>query len=198
MLLKSEILKRIKTGEVTLAFRRWVRPTVKAGGQLRTAIGVLHIEDICEVSLSDLTEDDALQAGHSSLQSLRRELGLRPDGAIYRISLRLAGPDGRRTLAQDGNLSVHECDAIQLQLRKFDRRIGRDGWSSTVLRLIADYPGVPAQDLAGRMDEEKPVFKRRVRRLKDLGLTESLTTGYRLSPRGRQALKPPGTDDPAQ
>jgi hypothetical protein len=31
-------------------------------------------------------------------------------------------------------------------------------------------------------------FKRRVRQLKELGLTESLEVGYRLSPRGRTVL----------
>jgi ribosomal protein S19E (S16A) len=31
-------------------------------------------------------------------------------------------------------------------------------------------------------------FKRRVRQLKELGLTESLEVGYRLSPRGRAVL----------
>ena len=35
---------------------------------------------------------------------------------------------------------------------------------------------------------EKDVFKPRVRRLKELGLTESLEVGYRLSPRGEDAL----------
>ena len=38
-------------------------------------------------------------------------------------------------------------------------------------------------------------FKRDVRRLKELGLTESLPVGYRLSPRGEAAwarLNPPG------
>jgi hypothetical protein len=33
-----------------------------------------------------------------------------------------------------------------------------------------------------------PLFKRRVRQLKELGLTESLDVGYRLSPRGRSVL----------
>jgi len=33
---------------------------------------------------------------------------------------------------------------------------------------------------------DKPSFKRRVRSLKELGLTESLEIGYRLSPRGRR------------
>jgi hypothetical protein len=35
---------------------------------------------------------------------------------------------------------------------------------------------------------EKLPFKRDVRKLKELGLTESLLVGYRLSPRGRALL----------
>ena len=41
MLLKRETLEGIASGEITLAFRRWKRPTVKAGGRLRTRIGEL-------------------------------------------------------------------------------------------------------------------------------------------------------------
>ena len=35
---------------------------------------------------------------------------------------------------------------------------------------------------------EPLLFKRRVRQLKELGLTESLEVGYRLSPRGADVL----------
>jgi hypothetical protein len=35
---------------------------------------------------------------------------------------------------------------------------------------------------------DRPEFKQRVRRLKALGLTESLQVGYRLSPRGMAFL----------
>jgi hypothetical protein len=44
---------------------------------------------------------------------------------------------------------------------------------------------VRAPDLAARMGRETLPFKRDVRKLKELGLTESLEVGYRLSPRGR-------------
>lgn len=46
MLLKNSILKRIKAGEITLAFRKWKRPTVKTGGTLRTSVGVLAIDRV--------------------------------------------------------------------------------------------------------------------------------------------------------
>ena len=41
---------------------------------------------------------------------------------------------------------------------------------------------------APQVETELPTFKRRVRQLKELGLTESLEVGYRLSPRGRAVL----------
>jgi hypothetical protein len=39
------------------------------------------------------------------------------------------------------------------------------------------------------LDQEKDVFKLNVRKLKRLGLTESLEVGYRLSPRGIAFLR---------
>ena len=48
---------------------------------------------------------------------------------------------------------------------------------------LKDWP-----ELAAGFGMETRQFKLRVRRLKELGLTESLTTGYRISPRGRAFL----------
>lgn len=45
------------------------------------------------------------------------------------------------------------------------------------------------------LGQERTPFKRRVRRLKELGLTESLRVGYRLSPRALAYLGD-GTDAP--
>ena len=44
--------------------------------------------------------------------------------------------------------------------------------------------------LADEAGQERLSFKTRVRRLKALGLTESLEVGYRLSPRGAAFLAP--------
>lgn len=57
-----------------------------------------------------------------------------------------------------------------------------------ILELIAARPGTPARCLAAAFGSDTPAFKRRVRALKELGLTESLAVGYALSPRGRSAL----------
>ena len=54
--------------------------------------------------------------------------------------------------------------------------------------MIAARPGVRAATLAQRLGRDVPPFKRDVRKLKELGLTESLEIGYRLSPRGVAVL----------
>jgi hypothetical protein len=57
-----------------------------------------------------------------------------------------------------------------------------------VLFAIAKRPGVRAPDLAASFGRETAPFKVDVRKLKALGLTESLRVGYKLSPRGRAYL----------
>ena len=57
------------------------------------------------------------------------------------------------------------------------------------LRLIARYPAVVSTELARHAGKERMVFKVDVRKLKELGLTESLEVGYRLSPRGEAVLR---------
>ena len=61
-------------------------------------------------------------------------------------------------------------------------------WTRSVLRQIAEQPGVVSTVLAEAVGLDRPTFKIRVRRLKALGLTESLEIGYRLSPRGHAFL----------
>ena len=57
-------------------------------------------------------------------------------------------------------------------------------WTRQALRADRRPPGVVSTELAAAAGQERAYFKLRVRRLKALGLTESLEIGYRLSPRG--------------
>jgi DNA-binding IclR family transcriptional regulator len=63
-----------------------------------------------------------------------------------------------------------------------------EGWPVEFMKLIEARPATRAGDLARHVGLERAEFKRRVRRLKALGLTESLKIGYRLSPRGAAVL----------
>ncbi|GIH09693.1 hypothetical protein Rhe02_77600 [Rhizocola hellebori] len=188
MLIPMPTLTAIAAGEVTLAFRRWDRARVKAGTQLRTAIGLVEVTSVESVKLSSVTAGQAKLAGFGSRQALHDFLNRKPQGTIFRIELRPAGADPRIALRADDDLSDVEIAAIVDRLAAMDRSSGKDPWTSRFLRLIAERPAVRAPDLAESVGWETLVFKRYVRRLKELGLTESLDIGYRLSPRGQVVL----------
>lgn len=187
MLFRAAVLDRIASGEIGLAFRRWRRPTVKAGSALRTAAGVLAIDAVDDWTDRKISDADARAAGFADRGALLAELGRRDGGRLFRIAFHLAGDDPRIALRARSRLTPPELDAIRKALDGMDRRAAAP-WTRAVLRLIAEHEGMAASLLAARLGVETLPLKRAVRRLKELGLTESLATGYRLSPRGRAAL----------
>jgi hypothetical protein len=188
MLFRQDVLLRIAEGDVTLAFRRWRRPTVRAGGTLRTRVGVLAIDSVEPVDEDQVTDADARRAGAADREALLA--GLRAEGRLYRVELRLAGPDPRIALRERSNISPEERAEIDARLARLDAASRHGPWTAAVLELIAEQPGTRAPDLAASFGRETAPFKTDVRKLKELGLTESLLVGYRLSPRGRAYLSP--------
>ena len=183
MLFRLDELRRIREGEITLAFRRWRRPTVRAGGTLRTKAGVLAIESVEPIAEADGTDADARRAGATDREALLARL--RPEGQLHRVEFRLAGPDPRIALRKRSRISSAERAEIDARLARLDAASRHGPWTRTVLGLIAERPATRAPDLAASMGRETAPFKADVRKLKELGLTESLEVGYRLSPRGR-------------
>jgi hypothetical protein len=189
VLFKRRTLDEIAAGRVDLAFRRWRRPTVRAGGRLRTAAGELAILAVEIVRAPEISEREARRAGFASRAELLEELGARGDASIHRIMFRLEGPDPRVALRARGHISKTELTEIVRRLDRLDAASRHGAWTRTVLGLIAERPGVRAPDLAASLGRETLRFKTDVRKLKELGLTESLEVGYRLSPRGRALLR---------
>ena len=187
MLLRMAVLERIVSGEVSLVFRRWRRPTVRGGGSLRTARGVLRILDVAPVAEADVSETDAARAGFSSRAALLEGLGAR-EGQVYRIAVEYAGEDPRIALRRRDDLSDVEVEQIIGELERLDARSPAGPWTARVLVAIEAQPGVVSRTLAERLGFERDRLKPQVRKLKNLGLTVSLTTGYELSPRGRVVL----------
>jgi hypothetical protein len=179
----------IRSGVVTVAFRAWRRPTVKAGGTLITPVGQLAIDRVEVVDPSTITDADAALAGEASAHDVRRSLRQGDDRAVHRIDFHLAGDDPRAALRTDTALSDDEWDALTRKLDAMDARSAEGPWTAATLREIAARPGVVSSVLAEAVGLPRPEFKLRVRRLKALGLTESLGTGYRISPRGEALMK---------
>ncbi len=191
MLFPKPLWAGLADGSITVAFRRWKRPTVRAGGTLRTPAGVLAIEAIEPVSAAQITDADARAAGAADRAALLAALPTGPDRTLYRIAFHHVGADPRIALRERGDLDGAEVAELRAALERLDAASADGPWTADRLALIAAEPGVRAPDLAARVGEDVPRFKRRVRRLKALGLTESLRTGYRLSPRGEAFVEHP-------
>jgi hypothetical protein len=182
VLLRKDTLERIAAGEVTVAFRWWTKPTVRAGGTLQTAVGQLAISSVTPLAVSAVTVADARRAGFPSRAALLKAFPRKPGSRLYRVEFELAGPDPRIALRERADLSDAEIAGLSARLA----RMGP--WARATLELIATKPATRAGDLADDLNQERLPFKANVRKLKALGLTESLEIGYRLSPRGRAYL----------
>lgn len=187
MLIRNATLERIKSGEVTLAFRRWRRATVKTGGTLKTAIGVLNIQTVEKISLTQITAEDAERAGFPSKRALEDELD-KSENQLFKITLSYAGTDPRLELRKISELSADELMDIVNRLQRMDARSQIGSWTLRVLSAINEYPETRAADLAAQYGFDKAWLKANVRKLKNLGLTISHEIGYTLSPRGMTVL----------
>jgi hypothetical protein len=187
MLFRPATLRGIADGTVTAAFRRWDRPRVRPGGRQRTPVGIVAFDRVEQVARETLTELDARSAGLAGLDELLSLVDRRPSGTIFRVDLRLAGPDPRVAL-RESVPAAEQVTEVLSGLERLDRASRHGPWTAATLRAIAEAPGVRAGDLAAGLGRERAPFKLDVRKLKDLGLTESLSPGYRLSPRGRAVL----------
>lgn len=197
MLFQRHILDGIAAGTITRAFRLWRKPTVRSGGTLKTAVGVLRIAGVDAIATRDISDRDARLAGYACADDVRRTLPSDKDGTLYRIVFQLEGPDPRVGLRADDKLTAADLAEVTTKLARLDRR-GAGPWTLAYLKLIADNPGVLAATLANQAGCARDVFKRDVRKLKELGLTESLEVGYRIAPRGRTVLKHLSRPSPAK
>lgn len=186
MLINAADFEAIVAGRVYTAFRRWVRPTVKAGGTLTTSAGVLAVDAVDAVALNAVSEADLKRAGFADRAALDAMIGKR-EGTLHRIRLRYVGDDPRAALREASAIS--SADAAELT-QTIERMDGATPWARVTLELIKQKPGALAQELAEALGREKIKFKSNVRRLKSLGLTESLAVSYRLSPRGGGLAEP--------
>jgi hypothetical protein len=186
MLLNQEVLAGIESGRIEAVYRRWEGPRVRPGSTRRTPVGLLEVITVDAVDPERLTAADAAEAGFHTVADLLASAGSRGE-TLYRIRLRHVGPDPRVALRQAIPDEAEMADLAR-RLERLDAASTRGPWTREMLALIAENPGVRAEDLATSVGREKMPFKLDVRKLKEMGLTESLPVGYRLSPRGESLL----------
>jgi hypothetical protein len=172
----------LRDGSITLTFRHWSRPQVKVGGRYRTGGGDLVVESIEPVEVRTVTDAEAQRAGFADAAAMRAERGWADDLVVLRIAFHredATSPPSPRPL---------DDAEIGRRLDRLDAVSPTGPWTRPTLDAIARHPAVRAGDLAAELGRERLPFKADVRKLKRLGLTESLDVGYRLSPRGQAYL----------
>jgi len=190
MLFSLDAHAGLADGSITRTFRTWKRAQARAGGRYRVGGMLLEVDAVSQVAVADLSEDDARAAGEPDLAALRRRLG-DPDAQtlVWRVDLHHVGPDDRIALRATDALSEQDVDRLRTRLDRLDAASATGPWTREVLRLIVARPGVVSTELAAELGRERQAFKTDVRKLKNLGLTESLQVGYRISPRGEALLQ---------
>jgi len=193
LLFKKPFHAGLVAGSVTLTFRRWDKPHVRAGGRYRChPIGVLEVDDVRLMRVGEIDDRDAKAAGFSDRAALLEFLRSGPKGddvgdatEVYRIALHHGGDGDRVEIALDDQLTQEDISAIASKLARLD---GKEPWTAKTLRLIAKHPRIAASQLAKKLRRETLPFKVDVRKLKKLGLTQSFEVGYEVSPRGKAFL----------
>ena len=140
-----------------------------------------------QVACRRLRADDARRAGAPSLAALKRRWRrgptTRPGASGWRTPVptraRRCGPPCR---------TPPRSPPINARLDRLDAASSSGPWTRETLDLIDLNGGVRAPELAAQVGRETQDFKKDVRKLKELGLTESLAIGYLLSPRGEAVV----------
>ena len=189
MLFSMDSWPGLADGSITLTFRTWAKPQATAGGRYRVGGMLLEATDVSQVAAGAITDDEARRAGATDAAALLARMKV-DDLAqlVWRVELHYLGVDDRIERRTAHDLTADQIAELRARLDRLDRRSSTGPWTRTTLLLIQRYPGVVSTALARHAQQERPAFKLNVRKLKELGLTESLDTGYRLSPRGEAVL----------
>jgi hypothetical protein len=190
LLFKKPFHAGLKSGDITVTYRRWQKPHVRPGGRYRChPIGVLEVDRIALVTVATIRDADALAAGFATREALvayLAELGPLDDATpVYRVELHHGGDGDRVEVALNEQLTPDDIAEIRAKLDRFDRD---EPWTAKTLAIIAKHPQIAASQLAKKLGRETLPFKVDVRKLKKLGLTQSFEVGYEISPRGRAYL----------
>jgi hypothetical protein len=97
----QELRDDVLAGEITVSFRLWKRPKVKAGGRYPVGPGrdLIEVDSIELMAFADVTDADVRRAGEPDRETLRRRAAhagpIDDDTLVYRVEFHPVD-DGRR------------------------------------------------------------------------------------------------------
>ncbi|GGG97364.1 hypothetical protein GCM10007415_35910 [Parapedobacter pyrenivorans] len=189
MLFKNIHLQGIKSGKISLAFRKWQKTALQNGSHIHTAIGLVKINAIEIVDESTITKSDAIKAGFADKKQLLNSLSQHNTGKIFKISISYYAEDPRVKLRERTTLTDEQFSALKQKMERLDNYSKKGYWTKKVLFSIKENPHLHAIGIAKLTGFEKEWLKLNIRKLKNLGLTISHDVGYELSPFGKLVVK---------
>ncbi len=89
MQFSAELRDRVADGTITVSYRLWSRPQVKAGGVYRSGPVTIEVDDIELVPFSSITDDDLRRTGEPDVETLRARTAhagpVHDDTLVYRV-----------------------------------------------------------------------------------------------------------------
>jgi hypothetical protein len=92
-----ELRDAVADGSITVSYRLWSRPKVKAGGTYTSGSVTIEVDDIELLPFSSITDEDLAQTGEPSLEALRSRAAhagpIDDDTLVYRVEFHVVGRD---------------------------------------------------------------------------------------------------------
>ena len=90
----QELREDVLSGAITVSFRLWSRPQVKAGGRYRVRGGEIVVDSVELVPFSSIDDADLQRTGEPGLETLRRRAAhagpVHDDTLLYRVEFHVA------------------------------------------------------------------------------------------------------------
>ena len=91
----AELRERVADGTITVSYRLWSRPKVKAGGVYRSGAVMIEVDEIDLLPFSTIDDDDLARTGEPDLETLRRRAAhagpIHDDTLVYRVEFHVCG-----------------------------------------------------------------------------------------------------------
>jgi hypothetical protein len=89
-----ELRAPVLSGDITVTFRLWQRPKVRAGGRYRVGEGQIEVDSIELVPFCSIDVTDVRRAGEADLESLRQRAAhtgpVHDETLLHRIEFHVA------------------------------------------------------------------------------------------------------------
>jgi hypothetical protein len=95
----KELRDQVASGSITVSYRLWSRPKVKAGGRYASGPVTIEVDEIELVPFSSITDADLARTGEPDLETLRRRAAhagpIDDDTLVHRVEFHVVRAPGR-------------------------------------------------------------------------------------------------------